>query len=67
VKVVVNLLKQLVYQHGVLPPALVKLYDQTKRGKRFDVSALEDVIISCSREFHPVFVFLDGLDECPEE
>lgn len=73
---VASLLKQLVsYQisYDKIPPRLEQLFDEYdgfctsnpgQQPRRPDIDTLVDVFIKCSKEDPPVFVILDGFDEC---
>jgi len=62
-----DLLKQLVYQSGILPIGLEKLYVDSKTGLAPKLSVITDLLISSCSAFYSTFVFLDGLDECTDE
>jgi len=40
------------------------MYDEENRGNPRNDSEILDLLVSCSSEFTPTYVFLDGLDEC---
>lgn len=50
-----------------LPGPLEIEYDGDRKGEPPRLDTLLDIFHSCSKEFSPIYIFFDGLDECTDE
>ena len=65
----VNLLRSLIVQLGWKGPGLSMLQQAYKRQSQGlpGLDELEEILLSCFRSYDDVFLFIDALDECPED
>jgi len=66
-KVAMILLRNLISKIKVLPPLLLKLFENNEVGNPPKFNDLVDLIISCFQSYTGMFVFFDALDEATED
>jgi len=61
------LLRNLISKINILPPSLVKMFDNNEAGNPPKFNDIVELIISCLQYYTSIFVFFDALDEATED